>query len=280
MVYAEAPWVFKGKHTLGGFYLARYDDSPAGAFDELVAMAGLVWNPPTSCAWAARVYVNNRLATFKLTGGSGNTKPGDGAGTGSRNWWWRPGQEEAAHHPRCCGRQHQHQQQQEQQGGSSQPQSRDTLVLSNVDCGRGRGLSSAVCRITMPDTNRAWGPRITLSLPSFSGATPEVPGLLRYACDLQTNVGLLAPLAVEVPAAGRGEEDSREHLGALLGGRPLVTLEFAQMEMHVEEPEALLVGASAQQQQQQQLETVVSQRWAGARAASLTAAWAGKTAKA
>lgn len=48
------------RYTLGGFYLARYDDSPAGAFDELVALAGLVWNAPTSCAWAARVFVNNK----------------------------------------------------------------------------------------------------------------------------------------------------------------------------------------------------------------------------
>ena len=35
-------------HTLGGFYLARYKDSPVGTFDELVVMGGLVWNPPTS----------------------------------------------------------------------------------------------------------------------------------------------------------------------------------------------------------------------------------------
>ena len=46
-------------------------------------MAGLAWNPPTSCAWAARVYVNHpearnhgkvhvglpsRLADFRHTG--------------------------------------------------------------------------------------------------------------------------------------------------------------------------------------------------------------------
>jgi len=29
---------------------------------QLVALAGLVWNAPSSCAWAARVYVNNREA--------------------------------------------------------------------------------------------------------------------------------------------------------------------------------------------------------------------------
>ncbi|KAK2970592.1 hypothetical protein RJ640_011781 [Escallonia rubra] len=41
-------------YTLGGFFLASYDDSPAGTFDEvLVVIAGTVWNPPTSCALQA-----------------------------------------------------------------------------------------------------------------------------------------------------------------------------------------------------------------------------------
>lgn len=85
--YGIPPWVFKGRalyqlhlvkaetarafvpkefrlveafgYTLGGFFLANYDDSPAGIFDELVVIAGIVWNPPTSCAWAARVIVNS-----------------------------------------------------------------------------------------------------------------------------------------------------------------------------------------------------------------------------
>ncbi|KAL0335906.1 UNVERIFIED_CONTAM: protein NEOXANTHIN-DEFICIENT 1 [Sesamum radiatum] len=49
-------------YTLGGFFLANYEDSPAGNFDELVVIAGIVWNPPTSCAWAARVLVNSDQA--------------------------------------------------------------------------------------------------------------------------------------------------------------------------------------------------------------------------
>ncbi|KAJ0721057.1 putative protein NEOXANTHIN-DEFICIENT 1 [Helianthus annuus] len=47
------------RYTLGGFFLANYSESPFGPFDELVAIAGIVWNPPTSHAWAARVYVNS-----------------------------------------------------------------------------------------------------------------------------------------------------------------------------------------------------------------------------
>ena len=102
------PWVFEGKalyqlnlvrtedarahvpkdlrlvecfgYTLGGLYVARYDESPCGKLDEVVVLGGLVWNPPTSCAWASRVYVDSaearahgirtcglpsRVATFK-----------------------------------------------------------------------------------------------------------------------------------------------------------------------------------------------------------------------
>ncbi|KAL6493082.1 hypothetical protein OROGR_032841 [Orobanche gracilis] len=62
--YGKPLWVFKGSalYTLGGFFLANYEDSPAGKFDELVVIAGTVWNPPTSCAWAARVLVSSDKA--------------------------------------------------------------------------------------------------------------------------------------------------------------------------------------------------------------------------
>ena len=64
----ELPLVNFFGWTLGGFYLARYSDSPVGAFDEMVAMAGLAWNFPSSCAWAARVYVNNRCESVCVAG--------------------------------------------------------------------------------------------------------------------------------------------------------------------------------------------------------------------
>eukprot|EP00894_Picocystis_sp_ML_P000204 jgi/Pico_ML_1/50721/g1880.t1 len=47
-------------YTVGGLYLARYDHSPAGNMDEMVVLAGLVWDPPVSCAWASHVFVNKR----------------------------------------------------------------------------------------------------------------------------------------------------------------------------------------------------------------------------
>eukprot|EP00803_Ostreobium_quekettii_P001223 evm.model.scf_295.6 EVM.evm.TU.scf_295.6 scf_295:59124-62852(-) len=89
-------------YTLGGFYLARYTDSPAGAFDELVVLGGLAWNRPTSCAWAARVYVNNRharthglthcglpsrLASFKATPNNDATVMMRGGSKWGGTWW-------------------------------------------------------------------------------------------------------------------------------------------------------------------------------------------------
>ncbi|KAG2433502.1 hypothetical protein HYH02_012620 [Chlamydomonas schloesseri] len=293
MVYKEAPWIFKGKalyqlqlvksdearkyipdnfklvelfgYTLGGFYLARYEDSPAGSFDEMVAMAGLVWNPPTSCAWAARVFVNNReardhgvhhvglpsrLGAFSLVPAAAAAAAGPVPATERRGGggnWWLPGGKQSAAAPA------------------------GVLELRNADTGRGRGLSTPVCLVELPAAQRALGPRITLSLPSFSGGTPEVPGLLRYACDLTTNVGLVAPLRVSVPQPARGEEDSPEQLGAVLGGRPLLCIEFAQMEMRVEEPEALVLAGTSEA-------GATSSGWATARTtASMTAAWGSRS---
>ncbi|CAI5473485.1 unnamed protein product [Closterium sp. Yama58-4] len=87
---AGPPWIFKGRalyqlnlvkadvarqvvppelklveafgYTLGGVYYAQYDSSPAGKFDELVIIPGIVWDPPASCAWAAAVMVDSASA--------------------------------------------------------------------------------------------------------------------------------------------------------------------------------------------------------------------------
>lgn len=61
-VPADMPLVECFGHTLGGFYYANYTDSPAGPMDELVVLSGLVWNAPTSCAWASHVFVDREDA--------------------------------------------------------------------------------------------------------------------------------------------------------------------------------------------------------------------------
>ncbi|KAI7836283.1 hypothetical protein COHA_009832 [Chlorella ohadii] len=312
MGYGEAPWEFRGRAlyqlslvrveearkyvpaelplvsffgwTLGGFYLARYSDSPVGAFDECVALAGLAWNFPTSCAWAARVYVNDRdardhgiasvglpsrMASFKalplpaLQGGGGaegssslggrHDRPArqadsssSGGSRGRHGSWWdlpharsrRGGGEPGTSAPgagsptavvELC---------------NSEPAGRGGAGLWGLLGGRGRrdthgrGLSSPVCRIEMPQLAPAWAPRIQMFLPSFSGATPDHPGLLKYSLKLTAYVRPLPPARVTFPGTRPEEErSSPEALNAVLGGRPLLCLAFDDMEMLVQPPQ-------------------------------------------
>ncbi|WIA32718.1 hypothetical protein OEZ86_005904 [Tetradesmus obliquus] len=283
MVYAEAPWTFKGRalyqlqlvkadearkhipaelklvefcgYTLGGVYLARYDDSPAGAFEEAVIMAGLVWNAPTSCAWAARVFVNNkeardhgiksvglpsRLASFQaLSQAAGSSKA----------WWGSSAAPAAA-------------------GSSSSNSGAEVVALHNVDRGRRALPGRPVAVLQLPAVARTGflGPRLRLSLPSFSGGTLEHPGLLQYSCDLRTSVMPVAPMTIQLPSSQdwqqqqqqqtkqqrtqqqQQQQQQQQHpevLDLLLGGKPLVCLAFSDMEMRVEEPQRLALPAAA-----------------------------------
>ncbi|GAX75439.1 hypothetical protein CEUSTIGMA_g2883.t1 [Chlamydomonas eustigma] len=277
MGYGEAPWVFKGRalyqlqlvkvdeakkympkelklvelfgYTLGGFYLARYDDSPVGAFDELVVLAGLAWNPPTSCAWAARVYVNNksardhglhsvglpsRLADFSAS----SCGPADK----SRSWWW---QSKGA--GILDGKNN------KQIGGTTAPGCtllEGDLCIKNMEKAPSRSSSSPVCSLQLPPAleAQAWsGPRIRLALPSFSGGTPDHPDLLKYACDLLTCVRPVSPAVVILPKASTSQEgqgkqgkagssSTTELLSSVLNGAPVLALAFEDMVMTVQEP--------------------------------------------
>ncbi|KAI3424439.1 hypothetical protein D9Q98_009991 [Chlorella vulgaris] len=315
MGYGEAPWEFRGRAlyqlslvkveearkyvppelplvnlfgwTLGGFYLARYSSSPAGAFDECVALAGLAWNFPTSCAWAARVYVSDRtarnhgiasvglpsrLATFRALplpalgdGGASSGSSATGKGKAQQqkgtqqqqqaparaiSWWDRPhsggqgggsgsGQagssvSAAAASPTAmvelCNS--------EWTGLAGRLASVGSQLLAGGERRRGRGLVSPVCCIEVPQLVPAWAPKINMFLPSFSGATPDCPGLLKYTLKLSANVRPVRAARVTFPEQ-RPEEDSgsEEVLDAVLGGRPLLCLEFSNMLMEVQPPQ-------------------------------------------
>lgn len=76
-----------------------------------------------------------------------------------------------------------------------------------------------------------------MSLPSFSGGTPNHPGFLKYACDLITNVKVVPGIHVRCPGGPTSEETaSDKSLQGLLSGRPLLTLQFDDMLMRVEKP--------------------------------------------
>eukprot|EP00873_Tetraselmis_striata_P014093 jgi/Tetstr1/434357/TSEL_023461.t1 len=268
MGYGEAPWRFTGQalyqlqlvkaeeakkyvppglklvqafgYTLGGFYLARYKDSPVGSFDELVAMGGLVWNPPTSCAWAARVYVSNKQARNHGIASVGlpsrfasfnETPPAEAGGrTRGLGWWRQPEQAGVL------------------RGGAtpSQEPANHPVELRNRESSLGRrfgkrnGMAEPVCSLQLPDAipaGRWMGPRISVALPSFSGKTESHPGMLRYACQLATNVSLASPARVDLPSKAKdSDKDHPESLRGILSGRPLVAIAFNNMVMDVDEP--------------------------------------------
>ena len=208
----------------------------------MVALAGLVWNAPTSCAWAAKVYVNNAAARRH--------------GVQVRAKWMLL--EECL----TCDR---------QEVGLPSHVARFTPVASTapggaaqswwseafkggsvrVDCFDAK--PSDVCCIWLPPAPpaRAWrGPRIRMLLPNVrcaapslrtqrsltvlcSGRTPRQPALLRYSLSLMACVRPCAPARVDSGTQAAGAPHA---LAAVLGGRPLLTLAFEDMRMDVGAP--------------------------------------------
>jgi len=310
----DLPIVEAFGHTLGGLYLARYDDSPCGAFDEAVVLAGLVWDGPLSSAWAGRVYVDapeardhgrrcvglpSRLASFatgenatvQLPSSSSSIVSGAAVdawtgrrraprpvGVGAPSWWraqarpWGHRDARPAGAPQCPlwperrggGRRHDGAEVLTSSAPSQTPQVGpdghrggpptvdDGLVSLRVVGPAGVGLSPcghgevAALRVPPARPPLQWpGPRLKLSLPSFSGRTPDVPRLLWYACDLTARIRLSAPVVVErlPPApATSGAPRHPEDVGGILGGRPLICLRFDDMSLRVEEPAPLATG--------------------------------------
>ncbi|KAJ9509391.1 hypothetical protein QJQ45_001842 [Haematococcus lacustris] len=124
------------------------------------------------------------------------------------------------------------------------------LQVSNVDQRGRRARPFPVCTLLLPPglgEGSFPGPRMRLSLPSYSGATPDCPALLKYACHLHTNISVMAPARVSLPlpeapdlavgrrpggrAGGEVSEEDGELMTAVLGGRPLLALNFHDMEV-------------------------------------------------
>lgn len=207
-------------------------------------MAGLVWNAPTSCAWAARVYVSNRAARNHGRAEVGlPSRVAEFAAcpsTAPSPSWWDP-------------------------AGAAPP----TIHLVNDERARswsaplrgrhgGRaGLPGGrVATLELPGHRGGWsGPRLRLSLPSFSGATPDCPHLLKYACQLATRVKPVPPARVRARSVARADDSDDHHaesLAPLLGGPPLLALSFDDMTMVVNEPERVDLGARRRRPSSQQ----------------------------
>lgn len=85
------------------------------------------------------------------------------------------------------------------------------------------------------------GPSIQIPLPSFSGKTKQQPELLKYSCNLNCRVRPVAAACVSSPSQ-KTEEDKGESCDqssdvlSMLTGKPLMSIAFEKMVMHVDAP--------------------------------------------
>jgi hypothetical protein len=68
--------------------------------------------------------------------------------------------------------------------------------------------------------------RHLIAINACSGSTPEVPGLLRYACKLQTNVRPVKSATVRVHP-----DEGDEAVTMVMSGKPLLALAFDNMKV-------------------------------------------------
>ena len=260
MGYGEPPWTFRGRAVyqlqllrasdaraavpeelrlveafgwcLGGFFLAEYDESPVGPMQELVTLGGVVWEPPTSCAWASRVHVchdearahgvahvglpsrhaafSRRACTREPVSVTVRERPARGTAHRLLAPWRRL-------RGRAYDRSNGH--------GGADP--------ADVEVHQQRLPEVATFhRVPPKRTGLAAGPRIRMSLPSFSGLTSACPDMLRYAVRLSANVRPAQPARVELPAMDAADPGGASAPARrALAGRPLVALVFEDMEM-------------------------------------------------
>ncbi|GKC32145.1 protein neoxanthin-deficient 1 [Tanacetum coccineum] len=215
-------------YTLGGFFLANYNESPFGTFDELVVIAGIVWNPPTSHAWAARVYVNS-----------------DEACRHGRKEFGLPSQ---------IGRFTKN-----VKAVSKSPQRNDMdIQVAEIDGHVATNLYDI--RLTSPVTKTnplKWmflGPNIKMSLPSFSGHTKHKPQLLKYSCQIECRVQptsiakVLRRLDQNNTSESQNVElnesiEKREMSISVMLSKPILALEFNCLKMEVEPPVVVSKGS-------------------------------------
>ncbi|CAM6105178.1 unnamed protein product [Calypogeia fissa] len=236
-------------YTLGGLFLANYDVSPAGQFDEAVVIAGIVWNPPTSCAWAGRVLVGSEAARVhgrkeiglpshfaSFSHQVAELSTPNSESSNHRPWWDARGWfsslgRRTAPKPKLV-----HSVQIVHQDG------RIRLPLCDVV-----GIPCVQRQTTTDDSSASelqkqrWkGPAIQLSLPNFSGKTKDQPKLLKYSCALTCRVTVVPPARITDLTSGSTEvTDEDEDVVTILKGKPLASMFFDEMVMRVEAPKVV-----------------------------------------
>uniref|UniRef100_A0A2C9VH15 Protein NEOXANTHIN-DEFICIENT 1 n=1 Tax=Manihot esculenta TaxID=3983 RepID=A0A2C9VH15_MANES len=238
-------------YTLGGFFLANYEESPAGAFDELVVIAGIVWNPPMSCAWAARVLVSSDDAC-----GHGRKEVGlpSYVAKFSKGTVGIPMHQTSKSHYllHMIGFDTMH------------SRSKDSMDVQVTEINGPFAIN--ICNINLATAvpglklDKWMGPAIKMSLPSFSGRTKHNPNLLKYSCSIECRMRAVQPAKVtgSFPASKHDTEESLGHhkckspdaINGLLDNgqslsisvmlsKPILALQFNCLKMQVEAPIAV-----------------------------------------
>ena len=235
-------------------YLARYSESPCGAFDELVVLGGLVWNKPLSCAWASRVYVNNeearkhgvktcglpsRRADFKYPAATGGGGREDGGrekkkkkkqlrslatillpGFGNLQTMSASSDSKDSRN----GKTHRPWWRREEDEEDEQNHHHHFVDVSE-------NKNSKCCAMRLPlAPKKIVAPRIKMFLPSFSGRTKTCPDLMKYSLEMNANVRVSKP--IEMMDDGK----TSDALTGVIQGKPVVCIAFENMHMSVGKP--------------------------------------------
>ncbi|XP_062110706.1 protein NEOXANTHIN-DEFICIENT 1 [Humulus lupulus] len=274
--FGKPPWIFKGSasyqlhlvkaetaracipkefrlveafgYTLGGFFLANYEDSPAGAFDELVVIAGLVWNPPTSCAWATKVFVNSNEACEH--GRKEVGLPSHVARFSKRiTAMPKKKSNKSIGFLDMIGM---------NTTTTTSSNSRDFMDVQVTEVKSPCVEDSCSFNLTTTlvpaasSLDKWMGPTIKMSLPSFSGRTEYTPDLFKYSCKIQCRVRAVHPTKVSVSRISELEPCSEHHesrsssssattmdhstSAAVMLSKPIFAFKFSRMTMEVEAP--------------------------------------------
>ncbi|KAL2653771.1 hypothetical protein R1flu_021899 [Riccia fluitans] len=230
-------------HTLGGFFLAHYDDSPAGAFDEAVIIPGIVWNPPASCAWAGRVLVGSEEARDhgrKEVGlpslAADFTYSARQVAKPPSPWWDVSSLLDKNVKIASLSR---------TSLDIVQKDRGESLPLCTMD-----GLPGNLMVSNVEGKKEKWtGPSVQLYLPNFSGKTREQPNLLKYSCRLNCRVSAVSPVRIVAPLANENSSEETKDILEVLTGKALVSIFFDRMNMSVEAPKVVDVKRLDQLQQ-------------------------------
>ncbi|KAG5572446.1 hypothetical protein H5410_062212 [Solanum commersonii] len=220
---------------------------------QLVVIAGLVWNPPTSCAWAARVLVGSDEACLhgrKVVGLPSQVARFSKKITALPQ---TPDSKSSCFLRRIGLR-----------TSSSNYKNHMDVEVTEIK----KQTAMSICNINVNATasqqdSKGWmGPLIKMSLPNFSsalnfsGRTKYNSNLLKYSCQIECRVRAVQPAKVSGPSAldadkenssedqsSNVESASRVATGtkrnfsiSVMLSKPILALEFNHLKMRVEAP--------------------------------------------